>query len=37
MRGSGMGGAGALRRWGTGKMMEGSGSRGMSRLSGVPE
>lgn len=35
--GSGGGGAGALRRCGTGKMMEGSGSRGMSRVSWKPE
>lgn len=35
--GSGMGGAGALRRWGTGKTVEGLGRRGMSRVSCVPE
>lgn len=34
---SGIGGAGPLRLWGTGKMMEGSGRRGMSRVSCVPE
>lgn len=34
---SGIGGAGALRRWGTGKMVEGSGRRGISRVSCVPE
>lgn len=35
--GSGIGGAGALRRWGTGKMVEGLGRRGISRASCVPE
>ena len=34
--GSGIGGAGALRRWGTGKNLEGSGRRGISRVSCVP-
>lgn len=34
--GSGIGGGGALRRWMTGKMVEGSGSRGMSRVSSEP-
>lgn len=33
--GSGIGGAGAFRRWGTGKMVEGSGRRGMSRVSSL--
>lgn len=35
--GSGIGGAGALRRWGIGKMVEGSGRRGMSGVSCVSE
>lgn len=36
--GLGAGGAGALRRWGTwGWIVDGSGRRGMSSLSGVPE
>lgn len=35
--GSGIGGAGALRRWGTGKMVEGSGRRGISKVSCIPE
>lgn len=33
----GTGGAGALRRWGTGKMEEGMGRRGISEDSCVPE
>lgn len=35
--GSGTGGAGALRRWGTGKTEVGMGRRGISRVSCVPE
>lgn len=35
--GSGTGGAGALRRWGAGKMEEGMGRRGISEDSCVPE
>lgn len=35
--GSGTGGAGALRRWGTGKTEVGTGRRGISKVSCVPE